>query len=192
MAAQITSVARAPGSMSVLVVDDCEPFLVPFGRALAEQGMVVQTAGSFAQAARIIGSVGLPTFLVSELRVCSHALLDFMKDVKDTLPADRFVVATRYPSIATAVHFTRIGVAGYLTKPIFVADLLEIIKEQRLAAEVAPNSPDQLPWPTLDRAIWEYLSRVHAAAGSVSEAARRLGVDRRSLRRMLGKFPPLR
>src|ERR1700735_866593 len=123
MAAQITSVARAPGSMSVLVVDDCEPFLVPFGRALAEQGMVVQTAGSFAQAARIIGSVGLPTFLVSELRVCSHALLDFMKDVKDTLPADRFVVATRYPSIATAVHFTRIGVAGYLTKPAPLADV---------------------------------------------------------------------
>lgn len=178
--------------MSLLVVDDCEPFLAPLERDLTARGIVVKTAGSFAQAASIINSFGSPTYLVSELRVCSLPLLDFMKVVKDTLPADRFIVATRYPSVATAVYFTRIGVAGYLTKPIFVSDLLEIIKEQTLASGVAPTSPDQLPWPTLDRAVWEYLSRVHSAAGSVSEAARRLGVDRRSLRRMLAKFPPLR
>jgi ActR/RegA family two-component response regulator len=47
-----------------------------------------------------------------------------------------------------------------------------------------------LSWPSLDRAIWDYLNQVFLASGSMSEAARRLKVDRRSLRRMLGKQAP--
>jgi ActR/RegA family two-component response regulator len=47
-------------------------------------------------------------------------------------------------------------------------------------------------WPSLDRTIWEYINQVVVGAGTLSEAARRLGVDRRSLRRMLAKYPPSR
>jgi ActR/RegA family two-component response regulator len=38
--------------------------------------------------------------------------------------------------------------------------------------------------------IWQYINDVYASAGSMSEAARRLGLDRRSLRRMLNRTPP--
>lgn len=37
--------------------------------------------------------------------------------------------------------------------------------------------------------FWEYIHRVHCSAGSISEAAPRLGLHRRSLRRMLSKHP---
>ena len=47
--------------------------------------------------------------------------------------------------------------------------------------------------PSLDRAQWEHLQRVLAdTQGNISEAARRLGMHRRSLQRKLQKLPPKR
>jgi ActR/RegA family two-component response regulator len=45
---------------------------------------------------------------------------------------------------------------------------------------------------TLDRAVWEYIARTVETAGTLSGGARRLGIDRRSLKRMLKKYPPRR
>ena len=45
--------------------------------------------------------------------------------------------------------------------------------------------------PSLARAEWEHMNRVLTdAGGNVSEAARRLGLHRRSLQRKLNKYPP--
>ena len=45
--------------------------------------------------------------------------------------------------------------------------------------------------PSLERVKWEHVSRVLAdCGGNVSEAARKLKLHRRSLQRMLQKFPP--
>src|SRR5262249_11958482 len=43
---------------------------------------------------------------------------------------------------------------------------------------------------SLDRVIWEFINQAVLEAGSVSEAARRLQLDRTSLKRMLRKVPP--
>jgi two-component system response regulator RegA len=44
--------------------------------------------------------------------------------------------------------------------------------------------------PSLARVEWEHINRVLAdAGGNVSEAARRLGLHRRSLQRKLAKLP---
>jgi len=45
--------------------------------------------------------------------------------------------------------------------------------------------------PSLARAEWEHINRVLSdAGGNISEAARRLGIHRRSLQRKLQKYPP--
>jgi two-component system response regulator RegA len=47
--------------------------------------------------------------------------------------------------------------------------------------------------PSLARAEWEHIQRVLTdAGGNVSEAARRLGLHRKSLQRKLQKYPPRR
>ncbi|HRB12042.1 MAG TPA: helix-turn-helix domain-containing protein, partial [Vicinamibacteria bacterium] len=47
--------------------------------------------------------------------------------------------------------------------------------------------------PSLARVEWEHIQRVLSdCEGNVSEAARRLGVHRRSLQRKLSRFPALR
>jgi two-component system response regulator RegA len=50
--------------------------------------------------------------------------------------------------------------------------------------------PEATEHLTLDRAIWEFISQTVESAGTISEASRRLGLDRRSLRRMLSKYAP--
>ena len=52
--------------------------------------------------------------------------------------------------------------------------------------------PDQdYKAPSLARAEWEHINRVLSdAGGNISEAARRLGIHRRSLQRKLQKYPP--
>ena len=45
--------------------------------------------------------------------------------------------------------------------------------------------------PSLDRVEWEHIGRVLAdCGGNISQVARLLGLDRRTLQRKLGKFPP--
>jgi two-component system response regulator RegA len=47
--------------------------------------------------------------------------------------------------------------------------------------------------PTLARVEWEHINRVLAdCGGNVSQAARALGIHRRSLQRKLSKFPSAR
>ena len=50
-----------------------------------------------------------------------------------------------------------------------------------------------LETPSLARAEWEHINRVLSdCGGNISEAARRLGIHRRSLQRKLQKYPPAR
>jgi two-component system response regulator RegA len=178
--------------MSILIVDESEPFAAALGHSLAVAGIAVWRAPTFRAASVIMDTLGPPSYIVSELRVDGRALVDFLNDVAPSLPPQRVVVATVYPSIATAVRLTRMGIAGYLTKPISAPDLLDVLEERPSSAVSSPQVPEPLTRPTLDRAIWEYISRTYADAGSISEAARRLGIERRSLRRMLAKHPPSR
>jgi two-component system response regulator RegA len=47
--------------------------------------------------------------------------------------------------------------------------------------------------PSLERVEWEHLQRVLADCdNNISQAARLLGIDRRSLQRKLSKYPPAR
>jgi len=47
--------------------------------------------------------------------------------------------------------------------------------------------------PSLARVEWEHLQRVIAdCRGNISQAARLLGIHRRSLQRKLSKYPPAR
>ena len=53
------------------------------------------------------------------------------------------------------------------------------------------ESIDAADPPSLERVKWEHVSRVLSdCGGNVSEAARKLKLHRRSLQRMLQKFPP--
>jgi ActR/RegA family two-component response regulator len=125
-----------------------------------------------------------PDLLVTELRVGGVWAFNLIDDLRRLGGDRRAVIATAYPSVSTAVRATQLGFDGYLLKPVDAGAVLR-------AADDPPAgcSPG---WPSLDKTIWEYVNQILVSAGTMSEAARTLGLDRRSLRRMLGKYPPCR
>jgi two-component system response regulator RegA len=100
-------------------------------------------------------------------------------------PATVIVVLTGYGSIATAVESVKLGAACYLTKPADADQIVAAFTGVQLgpAAEV----------PSLARVEWEHINRVLTDCGNnVSQAARILGIHRRSLQRKLTKYPAAR
>jgi len=74
----------------------------------------------------------------------------------------------------------------YLTKP---ADADQILAAFDRDGELPPQVPDNQP--TLARVEWEHIQRVLAECNNnISQAARKLGIHRRSLQRKLAKMPP--
>jgi two-component system response regulator RegA len=172
----------------LLIVDDDEVFRERLARALRARGYTVQTAASVADALACL-EAEMPDGMVVDLRMPGESGMALITHVKAMGAATHMLVLTGYGSIATAVEAMRLGAMGYLTKP---ADAEEILRA--LEGQTAPPAlPETLSTPSLARAEWEHMQRILAdCAGNVSEAARRLGIHRRSLQRKLQKVPPQR
>jgi two-component system response regulator RegA len=182
----MTSAVAHPARVSVLVVDDDEVFRTRLARALEDRGLAVMVAGDHASALQEARRES-PELAIVDLKMPGRSGLDVVRDLRALDVGTRVVVLTGYGSIATAVEAIKLGALHYLPKP---ADCDEILAAFGLAAEggVAPEEPST---PTLARAEWEHIQRVLAdCAGNISEAARRLGIHRRSLQRKLAKYPP--
>ena len=81
------------------------------------------------------------------------------------------------------------GAANFLPKPADADDILAAF--ERGEASVFEGAETEPETPSLARAEWEHIHRVLAdCGGNVSEAARRLGIHRRSLQRKLRKQAP--
>lgn len=182
--------AAAEATASILLVDDEEVFRGRLARALRERGLDVVEAGDHAGASAVVAAREL-TYALVDLRLPSGSGLDIVRTIKSARPDTAVVVLTGYGSIATALEAVRLGATHYLTKPASVDDIL---------AGFSPASPaaarDELAEhdvPSLDRVEWEHINRVLTDCdGNVSEAARRLGIHRRSLQRKLAKYPTRR
>jgi two-component system response regulator RegA len=124
--------------------------------------------------------------LVLEIRLPDMDGLMLLKDVVKVSPNTICAILTSYGSVCSAVRAIRLGAAAYLTKPASAPDILRaIVREDSWFHTPADHM-------SLQRASWEYLNRVFQDAGSLSEAARRLGIDRTSLRRKLSSYAPPR
>ena len=99
----------------------------------------------------------------------------------------RVLMLTGYGSIATALEAVRLGAVHYLTKPADVDEILAAFDRDGSPVE----SSSDLETPSLARVEWEHLQRVLIdCEGNLSEAARRLGLHRRSLQRKAARKRP--
>ena len=174
----------------VVIIDNQDAFCVNLGRSFRQLGFSTWLTEDLEQARMILAS-SPPALIVTELRVAGQWAFDFVPEIRDVHPVCPVVICTVYPSVATAVRAVRLGFDGYVAKPTSARTILDLV-----AVEAKPEPPPEpdvdAAWPSLDRTIWEYINQVYVTAGTMSEAARRLGLDRRSLRRMLAKYPPSR
>jgi two-component system, response regulator RegA len=171
---------------TILVVDDDDVFRNRLVRALLERGFEARGAAG-ASGASALAAADSPELAVVDLRMPDGSGLDVVRELKAMDPATRVVVLTGYGSIATALEAVRLGATHYLTKPADVDEILRAFEREKRAPEPS-GSHDTAP--SLARAEWEHIQRVLTdCGGNVSQAARILGVHRRSLQRKLAKYP---
>ncbi len=172
----------------ILVVDDDARLRDRLARALEARGLAVRTAGSYEEA-MAVAQACVPEMAVVDLRMPGPSGLELIRALREIDPETKIVVLTGYGSIATTIDAMRLGAVYYLQKP---ADADEVLNAFARAEAPPAESLDQAADPpSLERVKWEHVSRVLAdCGGNVSEAARKLKLHRRSLQRMLQKFPP--
>lgn len=175
---------------AILLVDDDETFRERLARALRERGYDVATAAEYQPALAAARGQAFD-YAVVDLKMPGPSGLDVVRDLTASNPRTRVVMLTGYGSIPSAVEALRRGAHDFLSKPVDADEIIGALQRDKRPAP-GPSAPPEHP-PSLARAEWEHISRVLGdCAGNVSEAARRLGITRRTLQLKLKKYPPLR
>lgn len=169
---------------TLLVVEDDTALRERLVRAFRDRGFAARGAATLKEA--LPGSDEGPEYAVVDLRIGDESGLEVVRQLLARDPGTRVVMLTGYGSIATAVEAIRMGAVNYLTKPADTDDILRAL--HRGTSEALPSPPGE-PL-SLAQAEWEHINSVLVSVGgNISEAARRLGLHRRSLQRKLAKYP---
>ena len=172
----------------ILVVDDSFAFRERLARALVDRGYRVTTAADYNQAMQL-ASTDPPQMAIVDLRMPGPSGLELVRDLKRLHAEIQVLVLSGFGSIATAVDAVRLGALNFLPKPVDADDILAAFQRGDNCA--LESTVIDHPVPSLARAEWEHIHRVLAdCGGNVSDAARRLGIHRRSLQRKLNKRAP--
>ncbi|MGE0755595.1 MAG: response regulator transcription factor [Pirellulaceae bacterium] len=186
MSIEIEEPAAAVGQR-LLLVDDSVSFRERLARAFRERGFLVETAGNYDEA-MACAQRDPPDLAVVDLRMPGPSGLSLVRDLKQLSNRMRVLVLSGFGSIATAVDAVHLGAVNFLPKPADADDILAAFERGQRVDAQPENSSET---PSLARAEWEHIHRVLSdCGGNVSEAARRLGIHRRSLQRKLRKRAP--
>jgi ActR/RegA family two-component response regulator len=175
----------APDRRAVLLADAgaCAGDLA---HAISGRGFAVFHATTASAALRLAASLR-PSLCLAEWQLDGYQGPRLIGELRAASPTTRVIVTTVFGSIAAARLAFRGGASGYLTKPVSAQDVFALLAQPPSDcdddAEVRSGH-----WLTLDAARREYIREVLARCGTVAETARVLGIDRRSLRRMLARF----
>jgi ActR/RegA family two-component response regulator len=188
---------RAAGATSVLIAHPCDTVAARLAEDFKAEGYFPLRCSS-QKMLRSVVEKSRPSLLVTELRLSDGICLPLLKQLAQRHPALSIIIVTGHESAASVVEAHRCGVALYMPRGATAAEILTQLRLQGNpgpgAAKVgaaARRPPAGRPTGHLDRLCWEYLNRVVSYAGSISQAAALLGLDRRSLRRMLSNYAPL-
>lgn len=124
-----------------------------------------------------------PDFVLSELRFPDGSGMTLVRWIASHLPSTKIVVHTWFADIPTAVAATKAGASDFVPKPTDQDFLISILLFG------TDSIPHDCRIEAPDRIRREHVEEVMRISGSnVSDAARKLHLDRRSLQRMLKRF----
>jgi two-component system response regulator RegA len=171
-----------------LIVDDDGIFRERLAKALAARGFDVRTASNASDGLEL-ARVFQPALALVDIRMPEKSGLELVQELQQESPGTRTVVLSGYGSVAATVEAMRLGADNVISKPADVDDILAAYETSKSPAFEATQV--EYAAPSLARAEWEHINRVLTdCGGNVSEAARRLGIHRRSLQRKLQRFAP--
>jgi len=174
----------------VLIVDDDEIFRQRLCRALSDRGWEAHSAGDGA-AAVLLAQRLKPQLCIVDLRLPGIGGLEIVRELRRLDATVCIIMLTGYGSIGTALSAAKLGADHLLTKPSDADQILSAYRKLIGDPEEALADTGPVEVPSLARVEWEHIQRVLAdCEGNISQAAKLLGLHRRSLQRKLAKYPP--
>ena len=168
----------------LLVVEDDEAFARTLIRSFERRGYEVRHATGQAELEQALLDFA-PGYAVVDLKLAGGSSgLSCVQALHAHDPAMLIVVLTGYASIATAMEAIKLGACHYLAKPSNTDDIEAAFGRAEGNAQVGLGER-----PTSIKTLeWERIHEVLAETGfNITEAARRLGMHRRTLARKLEK-----
>ena len=174
--------------MKILLADDDSVFRSRLAQAMVKREHDVMQAAHGGEAVALVQTEDFNAVIL-DLKMPQMNGLETLREIMAIRPTLTVMILTGYGSISTAMEAVRLGAKDYLIKPTDVDQILAILqREEDVVADDATFES-----PTLERVEWEHIQRVLLdCGGNISEAARVLGLHRRSLQRKLQKYPPQR
>ncbi|MFO1058883.1 MAG: response regulator transcription factor [Dongiaceae bacterium] len=168
---------------SILIVEDDRSLARALQRSFERRGYDVVHCSGLPEIRQALHD-GSPDFAVVDLKLVGASGLECIKTLSQHDPGIRIVVLTGFASIATAVEAIKLGACHYLAKPSNADDIEAAFRRGAGDADVAltarPTTIKTLEWERIHETLVD-------ADFNISEAARRLGMHRRTLARKLAK-----
>jgi two-component system response regulator RegA len=168
----------------LVIVEDDPAFSRTLARSFERRGYRLRIAASH-DALLVILTECTPDFAVVDLKLNGVSGLVCVQALHQHAAAMVIVVLTGFASIATAVEAIKLGASQYLAKPSNTDDI------EAAFGRVAGNAGTPLTTrsTSIKTVEWEHIHQVLADTNfNISEAARRLGMHRRTLARKLDKY----
>jgi two-component system response regulator RegA len=170
---------------SLIIVEDDEGFARTLKRSFERRGYQVVISASIEEVRKVLEEQSFG-YAVVDLKLGGASGLACVELLHDHDPEMLIVVLTGFASIATAVEAIKLGACHYLAKPSNTDDIEAAFQRAEGNAEVAldtrPTSIKTLEWERIHQTLIE-------TDFNILEAARRLGMHRRTLARKLEKRP---
>ncbi|MGY4574446.1 response regulator [Bradyrhizobium pachyrhizi] len=168
----------------LLIVEDDAGFARTLKRSFERRGYDVAVSASLDEVRQLLEQQS-PGYAVVDLKLAGGASgLACVEALHAHDPEMLIVVLTGFASIATAVEAIKLGACHYLAKPSNTDDIEAAFQKAagNAAIEVGarPTSIKTLEWERIHQTLME-------TDFNISEAARRLGMHRRTLARKLEK-----
>jgi DNA-binding response OmpR family regulator len=163
-----------------LVADPARPFGVHLSRELTDEGYQALWVQELEAALELAGD-RQPSLVVTELSFPQIRGAEVIRRWLTRVEGRRLAIVTASQDVSAALFAARAGITAVFTKPVVAREVVRAVGHEQPPDRAAGGL-------TLEEATRRYVLGVVDDSPSLRRAARRLGLDRRSLQRMLARF----
>jgi two-component system response regulator RegA len=168
---------------TILIVEDDEALATSLGRSFERRDYEVRIAGNVKEAIETLKKFH-PCYAVVDLKMPGESGLELIKHLHEFDSTIKIVMLTGYASITTTIEAIKSGACYYLAKPAN-ADMIISAFNGETSVTQKPLNDKKTSIKNLE---WEHIHQVLLETSfNISQAARTLGMHRRTLARKLDK-----
>jgi len=168
---------------AILIAEDDEALASSLGRSFERKDYEVKIASNAKEALEILKKFH-PRYAVVDLKMPGESGLELVKHLHEFDQAIKIVMLTGYASITTTIEAIKSGACYYLAKPANAEMIIAAFNGETIASKKIPSDKKT----SIKNLEWEHIHQVLVETDfNISEAARILGMHRRTLARKLEK-----